>query len=243
VNDGLERDRPGRHRAMSMRRIVVTGASGNVGTGVLRALAAQLPDAQVVGVCRRPPPAGTPHYDRVEWHAVDLSAPGAVEGLGPALRGADAVVHLAWAIQPVRAAGQLYRANVEGTRSLLRAVTAAGIDRLVVASSLGAYAPGATIPVDERWPVSGQRSSTYSRHKVQLEAMLDRFEREHPGVAVARIRPTLVVQREAATEIRSLFLGRAGAAAGGRAAAARTATGPAAAGRDRAAVRARRRRR
>jgi nucleoside-diphosphate-sugar epimerase len=61
--------------------------------------------------------------------------------------------------------------------------------------------------VDERWPVSGQRSSTYSRHKVQLETMLDRFEREHPGVAVARIRPTLVVQREAATEIRSLFLG------------------------------------
>lgn len=192
---------------MSLTRIVVTGASGNVGTGVLRALAAQLPQARVMGVCRRPPRSGAAPYDRVEWHPVDLGDPGAEEALGPALRGADAVVHLAWAIRPVRAEAQLHRANVDGTRALLRAVAAAGIDRVVVASSLGAYAPGAVVPVDERWPVSGQRSSTYSRHKAELEQLLDRFEREHPAVAVARIRPTLVVQREAAAEVRALYLG------------------------------------
>ncbi|GAA2541744.1 hypothetical protein GCM10010210_10270 [Pseudonocardia hydrocarbonoxydans] len=81
------------------------------------------------------------------------------------------------------------------------------MEQLVYASSLGVYAPGATEPVSESWPDSGQRSSVYSRQKVVIERMLDHFEHENPGVAVARIRPTLVVQRDAATEIRTLFLG------------------------------------
>ncbi|WP_218596285.1 NAD-dependent epimerase/dehydratase family protein [Pseudonocardia oceani] len=187
-------------------RLVVTGASGNVGTGVLRALADRLPDTHVVGVCRRPPRL-VPPYDRVEWHVVDLGGPDAADALEPAVRGADAVVHLAWAIQPVRAEQELRRTNVGGTRAVLRAATAAGVDRIVYASSLGVYAPGATEPVDERWPDSGQRTSAYSRHKVEVERLLDQYERENPGVAVARIRPTLVVQRAAATEVRSLFLG------------------------------------
>jgi nucleoside-diphosphate-sugar epimerase len=186
------------------RTIVVTGASGNVGTGVLRALAEQHPDAHVVGVCRRPP--ADAHHD-VDWRVVDLGSPSAAADLGPVLRGADAVVHLGWAIQPVRDEEQLDRVNIDGTRALLRAMVAEGVDQLVYASSLGVYAPGATEPVDERWPDSGQRTSVYSRQKVVIERMLDHFEHENPGVAVARIRPTLVVQRDAATEIRTLFLG------------------------------------
>ena len=106
-------------------RVVVTGASGNVGAGVLRALAAQMPDAEVVGICRRPPTTGE-KYERVQWHAVDLSSPTAAAELEPAMRDADVVVHLALAIQPVRDADYLYRANVIGTQSLLSAMNAAG---------------------------------------------------------------------------------------------------------------------
>ncbi|VEG52996.1 NAD-dependent epimerase/dehydratase [Mycolicibacterium aurum] len=192
---------PGVHR-----RIVVTGASGNVGSGVLRALARRLPDAQVVGVCRRPPTTG--HlYERVHWHTVDLSAPGAAADLAPAMRGADVVIHLALAVQPARDVDYLYRANVLGTQAVLRAMDSAAITQLVYASSLGIYAPGSTHPVDETWPDTGQRTSTYSRHKVDVERMLDRFVRDHPATAVARFRPTVVVQREAASLIRSVYLG------------------------------------
>ena len=186
--------------------IVVTGASGNVGAAVLRALARCVPDAQVVGVCRRPPTVGT-IYDRVRWHAVDLSAPDAATQLAPALRGADVVIHLALAVQPVRDEPQLYRANVRGSRAVLEAMTAAGVGQLVYASSLGIYAPGADGPVSEEWPDTGQESSTYSRHKVVVERILDQFVLDHPEVTVARFRPTVVVQREAAWLIRSLYLG------------------------------------
>jgi nucleoside-diphosphate-sugar epimerase len=204
---GVGADRP--------RRVVVIGASGNLGTGVLRALASHHPDTQVVGVCRRPPTTdahGAGESDAgvlagVQWHRVDLGSPTATADLMPVLRGADAVVHVGWAIQPVRKEEQLDLVNIQGTRALLRAIAAQGVGQLVYASSLGVYAPGATAPVVESWPDSGQRTSVYSRQKVVIERMLDKFEHDNPTVAVARIRPTLVVQRDAATEIRSLFLG------------------------------------
>ncbi|MGA5463709.1 NAD-dependent epimerase/dehydratase family protein [Mycobacterium sp. NPDC050041] len=187
-------------------RVVVTGASGNVGAGVLRALHERLPDAQVVGVCRRPPTTGE-KYERVRWHAVDLASPTAATDLEPAMRDADVVIHLALAIQPLRDTDYLYRANVIGTQSLLSAMTAAGVRQLVYASSLGIYAPGRGEPVSEDWPDTGQPASTYSRHKVMVERILDRFVEEHPDTVVARFRPTVVVQREAAWLIRSLYLG------------------------------------
>jgi nucleoside-diphosphate-sugar epimerase len=186
--------------------VVVTGASGNVGSGVLRALAERLPDAHVVGVCRRPPSNGD-IYERVRWHSVDLASPSATAELAPVLRGADAVIHLALAVQPVRDEDYLYRANVLGTQSVLHAMLIAGVGRLVYASSLGVYAPGATAPVTESWPDTGQPTSIYSRHKVMVERLLDQFVDEHPGVAVARFRPTVVVQRNAAWLIRNLYLG------------------------------------
>jgi UDP-glucose 4-epimerase len=186
--------------------IVVTGASGNVGAGVLRALALNQPGATVVGVCRRPPSRGS-IYERVRWHAVDLSAADAARQLEPAMRGADAVIHLALAVRPVRDEEHLYRANVLGTRAVLDAMTAAGVSQLIYASSLGIYAPGATKPVSEEWPDTGQETSIYSRHKVIVERILDQFVLEHPEVTVARFRPTVVVQRQAAWLIRSLYLG------------------------------------
>ncbi|KUI25224.1 NAD-dependent epimerase/dehydratase family protein [Mycobacterium sp. GA-2829] len=187
-------------------RVVVTGASGNVGTGVLRALASHLPDTEIVGVCRRPPTHGQP-YEHVRWHAVDLAAPSAVTDLGAALAGADVVIHLALAVQPVRDEDHLYRANVVGAQALLKAMTAAGVRQLVYASSLGIYAPGSGAPVAEDWPTTGQATSIYSRHKVMVEQILDEFEREQPEVTVSRFRPTVVVQREAAWLIKSLYLG------------------------------------
>lgn len=184
----------------------MTGASGNVGAGVLRALAFHFPDAEVVGVCRRPPVEGR-IYERVRWHAVDLSSANAISQLAPVMRGAEVVIHLALAVQPVRDVEYLYRANVLGTQAVLSAIASAEVQQLVYASSLGIYAPGATGPVSESWPDTGQETSTYSVHKVIVERVLDTFEREHPDIAVARFRPTVVVQREAAWLIRSLYLG------------------------------------
>lgn len=189
-------------------RVVVTGASGNVGTALLRRLAAERPNWAVAGICRRPPTGGEPAYERVTWTALDLGEHGAERALTDTLRGADAVVHLAWRIQPIRDRLLLDRINVEGTQRVLDAAVETGVGHVVHFSSVGAYSPGPKDrPVDETWPTGGIPSSVYSRQKVAGERALDGLERRAPSVTVTRLRPSLIFQRDAGSEIARYFLG------------------------------------
>jgi UDP-glucose 4-epimerase len=182
-------------------RVVVVGASGNVGTSLLRSLAAEPAVDSVLGLCRRVPKA---QFAKTEWRAADVVR----TPLRPLFDGADAVVHLAWLIQPGRDKEQLRAVNVDGSARVFRAAAAAGVPALVYASSVGAYAPGPKDRrVDESWPTTGIDSSFYARHKAEVERLLDRFEAEHERTRVVRMRPGLIFKREAASGIRRLFAG------------------------------------
>jgi len=182
-------------------RVVVTGATGNVGTSLLQALADEPAVESVVGIARRRPELELP---KTEWAQADVAS----AELAPLFRGADAVVHLAWLIQPTRNRGLLWHANVDGSTRVFRAAADAGVGALVHASSIGAYSPGPkTRPVDESWPTGGIATNEYSRYKVEVERRLDRFEREHREIRVVRLRPTLIFKRESATAQRRLFAG------------------------------------
>jgi len=182
-------------------RIVVTGATGNAGTSVVRALAADARVTEIVGLARRLPRLQVP---RTRWLPADIvDAP-----LAELFRGADAVIHLAWLIQPSRDAAQLEAVNVLGTRRVFEAAAAAGVGALVYASSVGAYSPApADRMVDESWPTGGTPTSFYARHKAAAERALDEIEAAHPDLRVVRLRPALIFKREAASGIRRLFAG------------------------------------
>lgn len=185
-------------------RVVVTGASGNVGSQLLPLLLADPRVTSVVGIARRPP--GATHD--CQWVACDVGAPDAVERLTAVFRGADVVVHLAWLIQPSHRVDVMARTNVGGTASVLAALVAAGVPAIVHASSVGAYSPGPKdAAVTESWPTAGIPTSAYSRHKVAAERMLDDLEAAHPRVRVVRLRPGLMLQRDAASAISRYFLG------------------------------------
>ena len=182
-------------------RIVVTGATGNVASQLLPQLLSTPAVSSLVGLARRLPAERDP---RVEWHAVDVA-----EGdLRPVFRRADVVIHLAWLLQPAHSPDEMRRVNVEGTRRVLDAFLAEGVPALLHASSIGTYAPGPNRPpVDEDHPATGISSSVYSRHKATVEAMLDELEREHPERRVVRMRPGVVFQAAAASELARYFLG------------------------------------
>jgi UDP-glucose 4-epimerase len=182
-------------------RIVVTGATGNVGTSVIDALASDARVTEIVGIARRRPSLQVP---RTTWLQADVvTAP-----LTELFRGADAVIHLAWLIQPSRDEATLEAVNVHGTRRVFDAAAAAGVGALVYASSVGAYSPGpADRAVDESWPTEGVPTSFYSRHKAAAERALDEVEAAHPDLRVVRLRPALIFKREAASGIRRLFAG------------------------------------
>jgi nucleoside-diphosphate-sugar epimerase len=195
---------------MSGMRVVVFGATGNVGTSVVEALVACSEVDEIIGVARRTPAHS---FAKTRFVAADITT----DDLAPLIAGADAVVHLAWLIQPSRDQHLVQLVNKLGSLRVFNAVAQAGVPALVYASSVGAYSPGpkdqmvdeswATM-VDESWATRGIRSSFYSRHKVAVERMLDRLEAEHPQLRAVRLRPALIFKAQAATEIRRLFIGQ-----------------------------------
>ena len=196
-------------------RVAVVGASGNSGTALLRALSGSPEVTSVLGVARRMPPAVKP-YRSTEGATFDIASGTTtpaqeetlVDRLAQVLAGADSVVHLAWLIQPNHERDTLRRANVEGTRRVAQACVRAGVGQFVAASSVGAYSPvHDDVPRDASWPAGGVPTSHYSVDKAAQERVLDELEAEHPAMAVARLRPSLIFQRDAGAEVGRFFLG------------------------------------
>jgi nucleoside-diphosphate-sugar epimerase len=181
-------------------RVVVTGATGNVGTSLLDALAAEEQVDQVVGVARRIP---SWHPPKTTLVAADIRH----DDLGPHLRGADALVHLAWAFQPTHQPLSTWATNVLGGIRTFESAAGAGVRTIVYASSVGAYSPGPGRTVDETWPTHSVPTAAYGREKAYLERYLDTFEVQHPDIRLVRMRPSFTFKRQSASEQRRIFAG------------------------------------
>jgi UDP-glucose 4-epimerase len=182
-------------------RVVVVGATGNVGTSLLRALADEPQVTSVLGIARRRPDW---QVAKADWAVADIAG----DDLAALFAGADAVVHLAWLFQPSREPLVTWRNNVEGSAAVFRSVAAAGVPVLVYASSVGAYSPGPKDEaVDESWPTDGWPQAGYTREKAYVERLLDTFQAEHPRCRVVRMRPAFIFQRGSASQQRRLFAG------------------------------------
>jgi UDP-glucose 4-epimerase len=182
-------------------RVAITGATGNVGTSVIEILARDPRVHEIVGISRRLPRAS---FDKTRFVQADV----AESDLLPLFADMDAVIHLAWQIQPSHRERQLERTNLLGSRRVFDATAESAVPALIYASSVGAYsaAPKGRLH-DESWPTGGVKRSLYSRHKSRVERMLDHFEPKHPEVRVVRMRPALIFKRDAASGIRRLFVG------------------------------------
>lgn len=212
----------------SRLRVAVTGATGNVGTSLIAALANDERVASVVGIARRPPQQSLP---RTEFKAADVAR----DDLVPLLTGADVVVHLAWLFQPTHRPTVTWEANVVGSERVFAAAAAAGPGALIYASSVGAYsrrgdgehdehrerdehdvrgeaggggeAGARDERVNESWPTHSLPTAGYGREKAYVERLLDTFECRHPDIRVVRLRPAFIFKRASATQQRRLFAG------------------------------------
>ena len=149
-----------------MSRIVVTGASGFIGTALIPRLVAAGHRPRLM--VRRPPPA--PPVAPIEVVLGDLSSPASLRA---AVAGADAVVHLGAATTAGRLDPTLsYRVNVGGATALIEACHATGCRRVVVLSTQHVHL---------------KRCGTYGRTKRIADSLF-----EGSGLSVTILRPSLV---------------------------------------------------
>ncbi|RMH39632.1 MAG: NAD-dependent epimerase/dehydratase family protein [Deltaproteobacteria bacterium] len=169
-------------------RIAVTGAAGSLGRLLVDRLAREPQVEAVVAIDRVP--AVYPS-SKVRAVVCDVRDP-AIAG---ALRGCDAVVHLAFIVERAPRDEALVEAvNVGGTRNVADAAIAAGAGQLVYASSIAAYGfhpDNAAGPLTEDAPCRGNDDFYYARTKAACERLLDDLEARHPAVAIARLRPSI----------------------------------------------------
>ncbi|SCX81921.1 hopanoid-associated sugar epimerase [Thiohalorhabdus denitrificans] len=169
---------------------LVTGGTGFLGSALVRHLLAA---GHRVRVLARP---GGPRANLadlpVEVVEGDLTDPSTLE---PALEGCQALFHLAadyrlWVPDPER----MYRANVEGTRTLLRAANRTGVGRIVYTSSVATLAARADgEPADEsRSAPEADQIGPYKRSKVLAEAEVRRQVREE-GLPAVIVNPSTPV--------------------------------------------------
>jgi nucleoside-diphosphate-sugar epimerase len=184
-------------------RVVVVGATGNIGTSLLEALAADDVVSSVLGIARRPLSPDDWSAPKATFASADVGT----DDLEPYFNGADAVVHLAWLFQPTHDPLTTWRANVGGSMRVFAAAANAGVGTLVYSSSVGAYTPGAETPVDESWPTDSWPTAAYGREKAYVERVLDAVEARNPSMRVVRMRPAFIFKEQAASEQRRLFAG------------------------------------
>jgi nucleoside-diphosphate-sugar epimerase len=149
--------------------VAVTGPTGEIGLPLLEELERRPEVGEVRGMARRPFDPQAEGWEKVSYRRGDILDRGSLAAL---FDGADVAVHLAFAIFGGRE--ETRRVNLEGSRNVFEAAVAAGVRRLLYASSVAAYGFHAENPqpITETVPVRGSESFYYSAQKAELETVL-----------------------------------------------------------------------
>ncbi len=168
--------------------VAVTGPTGEIGLPLMDVLERDEAVGSVLGMARRPFEPALEGWEKISYRRGDILDRGSLAAL---FDGADVAVHLAFAIFGARE--QTRRVNLEGSRNVFEAAVAAGVKRLVYASSVAAYGfhPDNPQPLTEEVPPRGSVGFYYSAQKAELEATLSEIV-SGSEVDVYVVRPCVV---------------------------------------------------
>jgi UDP-glucose 4-epimerase len=156
-------------RAAGGLTVAVTGPTGDIGRSLLRVLERSREVSRIVAMARRPFDPAAAGLRKTVYRQADVLDRGAVQAL---VADADVVVHLAFLIMGGREETQ--SVNIEGSRNVFESAAAAGVKRLVYASSVAAYGFYADNPplLTEEIPPRATERHYYSAQKAELEGIL-----------------------------------------------------------------------
>jgi UDP-glucose 4-epimerase len=143
--------------------VLVTGAQGFLGRALVRSLQARGAEVRGIDDLSAPGARDAPPFPSLTVGNVEEV--GTLQGLTP---GVQAVVHLAARDVSPEAPVEGYRSNVLGTLSVLRAATAAGVPRIVLASDASVYGNAGAPPFSEQRALGpvGLRGAAYAAREL-----------------------------------------------------------------------------
>jgi nucleoside-diphosphate-sugar epimerase len=187
--------------------VLVTGAAGGVGRRVVELLGADATVDAVIALDVNDMPRG---FDptRVEFHRSSVATAPLEELLGDV----GCIIHLAFATDTERRVRASELTNIEGTRRLLAAASAAGVEQIVLMSSAIVYGawPNNALPLTEDAPIRPNPDFAYALQQAQREQLAVDWRGERDERALAVLRPCLGLGPD-----RSPWLARSLAAAAG----------------------------
>jgi UDP-glucose 4-epimerase len=181
--------------------VAVTGPTGDLGLGIVEALERSRAVTRVVGMARRGFDPADRGWRKTEYRQGDVTDAKSVREL---VKGADVVVHLAFAI--LSASDATRELNVTGSRRVFEESVKAGAERICYASSVAAYGFHEDNPdwLTEDVPPRGSAEHPYSQQKAEVEAVLGEVLLEHAGTVAYVFRPCIVAGPEAQTLLQEI---------------------------------------
>lgn len=174
-------------------RLAITGATGDFGRAVMQWACGNNDIAEVTALGRRP--TGLQH-SKVRETFLDLSGNVDLE----AVRGYDALIHLAYCVEEPHDKQRAYQVNVAATRALIERAREAGIGQLVLTSSanaLGVTACGTGEQYSETCYPAGDQDTGhyYFQHKALLEHLANWYwtHLDDGKMTLTVVRPCYVV--------------------------------------------------
>ena len=171
-------------------RYVITGGSGYIGSRLVDLLSRR-EDTEKIVICDLAPPKG--YRPKTEFERVDVRDREAVRAVLERAR-PDALVHLAFILNPSHDEHFMYDVDVNGTHNVLEAAAAAGTRQVLVTSSSSAYGafPDNPVPLTEDDPVRGVSAFAYARDKTESDRLCQLWAAKYPDRVMTIVRPCIV---------------------------------------------------
>ena len=171
-------------------RYVITGGAGYIGSRLVDFLSRR-EDTEKIVVCDVAAPRG--YVPKTEFERVDVRDR---DGVRATLERAkpDALVHLAFILNPSHDEALMYDIDVNGTHNVLEAAAAAGTQQVLVTSSGVAYGafPDNPVPLTEEDPVRGVSAFSYARDKTESDRVCQLWAATYPERTMTIVRPCIV---------------------------------------------------
>jgi UDP-glucose 4-epimerase len=172
-------------------RYVITGGAGYIGSRLVDLLSRR-EDTERIVICDLAPPRG-PYLPKTEFERIDVRDRAAVRAVLERTR-PDALVHLAFILNPSHDEELMYDVDVNGTHNVLDAASAAEVGQVLVTSSSTAYGafPDNPVPITEEHPVRGVPVFSYARDKTESDRICQLWAERHPDATMTIVRPCIV---------------------------------------------------